>query len=365
MKHFNVIRLIFASVVALSTLCATVAAQTVTVVEYRNKTLDAYFITGRVAEQQLLDTVADFSRTGMSFQANAAAAAPSALTKICRFYVSLTNPFVNSHFYGKQGTDCEAILAANPAGFSNEGFDFAVQSSTPGIGAAVDDGVKLTFEEVCPSGFTAVRRGFRALNIGTGKTSNHRYTVSATTAANASAAGYVLEGVQFCVTLFTDVVIAPVSAPPQKWVGTGASSSSVLSASAQVTWTLESYSGNVATYRPSGTASVIVHGCLIYSPDNGVISPSSGVMFVDYNSFPPTYHGSGITQWPTIATITCPNPPPPFSTLANAAYFGGSKGTLSVEAQGLVSEDGLTIEGADTNTSGPVPVMFNWYFARK
>ncbi len=365
MKHFNVIRLIFASVVALSTLFASVSAQTVTVVEYRNKTLDAYFITGRVAEQQLLDTVADFSRTGMSFQASAAAAAPSALTKICRFYVSLTSPFVNSHFYGKEGTDCESILAANPAGFSYEGFDFAVQSSTPGIGAATDDGVKLTVEEVCPNGMTAVRRGFRALNASTGKTSNHRYTVSAATATSAASAGYVIEGVQFCVTLFTDVLIPPVGTAPQTWVGTGASSSSILSASAQVTWTLESYIGNVATYRPSGTAGVIVHGCLTYSPDNGVISPSSGVMFIDYNSVPPTYHGSGITQWPSIATITCPNPPPPFSTFANAAYFGGSKGTLNVEAQGMVSADGMTIEGADTNRSGSEPIMFNWYFARK
>ena len=279
--------------------------------------------------------------------------------------MSLTSPFVNSHFYGREGSDCESLLAAKPAGFNYEGFDFAVQASTAGIGGAADDGAKLTAEKVCPTGTTAVRRGFRALNASTGKTSNHRYTVSAATAASAVAAGYTVEGVQFCVTLFTDVVTPPASAPPATWVGTGATSSSVISASAQVTWKLESYVGNVATYRPSGTASVIVHGCLTYTPDDGVISPSSGVLFVDYNSFPPSYHGTGLTQWPTIATITCPSPPPPFSTLATAAYFGGSKGTLNVEAQGLLSPDGLTIEGADTNTSGPEPVMFNWYFARR
>ena len=39
-------------------------AQTVNVVEYRNKTLDAYFITGRANEQALLDTVADFCAPG-------------------------------------------------------------------------------------------------------------------------------------------------------------------------------------------------------------------------------------------------------------------------------------------------------------
>ena len=43
---------------------ATVAsAQSVTVVEYYNSAVDAYFITGRTAEQNVLDGVADFKRT--------------------------------------------------------------------------------------------------------------------------------------------------------------------------------------------------------------------------------------------------------------------------------------------------------------
>ena len=201
MKYFNFVRLLVASLVALSTLFTLAAAQKVSVVEYRNKALDAYFITGRLAEQHLLDTVADFSRTGMSFQPSVATTAPPALTKICRFYVSLSSPFVNSHFYGREGSDCESLLAAKPAEFNYEGFDFAVQASTAGIGGAADDGAKLTADEVCPTGMTAVRRGFRALNASTGKTSNHRNTVSAATAASAAAAGYTVEGVQFCITL--------------------------------------------------------------------------------------------------------------------------------------------------------------------
>ena len=187
MKHFNLVSLIFASVVALSTLFASVNAQPVTVVEYRNKTLDAYFITGRVAEQQLLDTVADFTRTGMSFQATAAASAPVALTRVCRFYVSAASPYVNSHFYGRQGVDCESILAANPAGFNYEGYDFALQTPTAAV---------------CPAGTTTVYRSFRAL--AGGKTSNHRYTVSTATYASAATAGYVGEGAAFCATAATD-----------------------------------------------------------------------------------------------------------------------------------------------------------------
>jgi hypothetical protein len=167
-------------------------AQPLTVVEYRNKVLDAYFLTGRANEQALLDTVADFSRTGMMFQANSAASAAAAFTKICRFYVNVANPLVNSHFYGRQGIDCESIVAANPVGFTYEGYDFALQTPTVAV---------------CPTGTTTVYRSFRALAAG--KTSNHRYTVSAATYASAAAAGYVGEGAAFCATAVTDAAGGP------------------------------------------------------------------------------------------------------------------------------------------------------------
>ena len=67
-------------------------AQSVTVVEFYNRTLDAYFITGRLPEQQSLDALSDFRRTGMSFEAVAAAASTPATKRICRFYISLTTP---------------------------------------------------------------------------------------------------------------------------------------------------------------------------------------------------------------------------------------------------------------------------------
>ena len=69
------------------------SAQSLTVIEYYNKTLDAHFITGRANEQTALDGAADFQRTGMTFQATAAANAPANLAKICRFYISLTSPY--------------------------------------------------------------------------------------------------------------------------------------------------------------------------------------------------------------------------------------------------------------------------------
>ena len=171
-------------------LCAfnavTASAQAVTAVEYYNKVIDAYFLTARVNEQVALDGVADFQRTGMTFQAVAAASATAAQTKICRFYISTTTPYTSSHFYGRQGTDCEFLLAQNLAGFTYEDYDFATQQPTAGV---------------CPAGTVGIYRGFRAaLN---GKTSNHRYSASLATYNTAAAAGYVGENIAFCATSAT------------------------------------------------------------------------------------------------------------------------------------------------------------------
>ena len=75
----SLLQVILASTLWLTSAAA--AAQSVTVVEYYNRALDAYFMTGRSVEQTLLDGLpADFSRTGMEF---AATAATSATTGIC------------------------------------------------------------------------------------------------------------------------------------------------------------------------------------------------------------------------------------------------------------------------------------------
>ena len=152
-------------------------AQTITVVEYRNKTLDAYFITGRASEQAALDAVPDFERTGMTFVATPTPAATSAQVKICRFYVSLTQPYTSSHFYGREVVDCEPIQAMNPAGFTWEGYDFAV--AKPEAGCAFP-----------------IYRGFRA--AANGKTPNHRYTRSLSEYNAMIVLGWTGEGVAYC-----------------------------------------------------------------------------------------------------------------------------------------------------------------------
>lgn len=180
----------------------------VTVVEYYNATLDAYFITGRAAEQVALDGApGDFRRTGMQFSATAAANALEAVgqTRICRFYVSVPAPasaFTSSHFYGREGIDCEPLLAQLPASFSDEGFDFAVANPlTPSVA-----GQPLA----CPG--NAPVRVYRAFRAGAnGRTSNHRYVTSALTYEAMIASGWAGEAVTFCVAAATDV-----TQPPEK-----------------------------------------------------------------------------------------------------------------------------------------------------
>ena len=164
------------------TLSTSAAAQAVTVIEYYNAALDAYFITGRANEQTLLDTAAGFRRTGVSFQAADTTTGSAALSRICRFYVSTTNPYTSSHFYGKEGADCEGLRAQNVPGFTWEGYDFST--------------VKPDANNVCPVGNVPLFRGFRAgVN---GKTSNHRYYPSLAACEAGAAEGYVCEGQTFC-----------------------------------------------------------------------------------------------------------------------------------------------------------------------
>ena len=153
-----------------------------TVVEYYNRDLDAYFVTGRANEQAAIDGVASFQRTGGTFAATSAANETVGLTPICRYYISVANPYTSSHFYGPRDTDCAFIANAKPAGFSYDGLDFAV--TLPVSGA-------------CPATAPfAIYRSFRA-GAG-GKTSNHRFSTSLARYNEMTAKGWSPEGVVFC-----------------------------------------------------------------------------------------------------------------------------------------------------------------------
>ena len=199
-KHLSVMRGARFLLALVSVLAGQAAAQTpVTVVEYYNKTTAAYFLTGRPAEQTAIDAAADFQRTGMTFAATAAAAAPPSLAPVCRYRIAVTGTALSSHFYGLP-TDCALIssyvLTGNLANFFSEGLDFAV--ARPVAGACTT------------SSPVAVYRALRGQTRV--ETPNHRYTVSSSSYADMLRQGWTGEGVVFCVASATDVTPRPVLA---------------------------------------------------------------------------------------------------------------------------------------------------------
>ncbi len=166
------------------------AAETVTVTEYYNRDLDSYFITGRADEQLALDSVSSFNRTGAAFVALPANAATSRQTRVCRFYISGITPPTSSHFYGRESVDCLPLVASPPAGFSYEGYDFAIAEASSA--------------SLCPD--DARFPVYRAFRPGAGsKSPNHRYLVSLDQYNAMIARGWTGEGVAFCATAIKDV----------------------------------------------------------------------------------------------------------------------------------------------------------------
>lgn len=176
----------------LSQVCFAQSLTPITVVEYFNSTLNAYFITGRSSEQSDLDASPYFLRTGMSFQALSTNPVTGGAGGICRFYVALATPHTSTHFYGRQGVDCESLRSKNLSGFTWEGFDFAFPS-TP------------TSANVCPNGTKPIYRSFRAASGGV--TPNHRYSSDPTSYASNAALGFVGEGTVGCTTAATPATL--------------------------------------------------------------------------------------------------------------------------------------------------------------
>ncbi len=177
-----------AAAVLVFSLAPPVFAQTaVTVVEYYNTSINAYFLTGRAAEQVALDGSAEFQRTGMTFAAAAAAGAAPPLDPVCRYRIAVSDSSVSSHFYGLTA-DCALIASYNLANFTSEGLDFAVEKATAGV---------------CPASSPAPV--YRALRGQTPvDTPNHRYTVSATSYQEMIRRGWSGEGVVFCAKSATE-----------------------------------------------------------------------------------------------------------------------------------------------------------------
>lgn len=184
-------RVCAAAAVGLSLAQPAMAQTAVTVVEYYNKGIAAYFLTGRQDEQTQLDAIADFQRTGMSFVASASAGAIAPLAPVCRYRIDLPNSAFSSHFYGLPA-DCaliaSAVLNGQVNNFFNEGLDFAIEKPTA---------------TGCPaSSPVAIYRTLRTQSPV--DTPNHRYTTSPASYLEMLDRGWVGEGAVFCAKSAVD-----------------------------------------------------------------------------------------------------------------------------------------------------------------
>ena len=130
------------------------------VVEYFNRDVNRYFITGRASEQATLDALpASFQRTGMRFSAKSSEYRDVPDQPVCRFYAAPEIGGSNTHFYGT-GDDCPALNTVRQVRF--EGFDFAAIRPT---------------NVVCPT--TAPNPVYRLFNNKSAPNQgNHRYVAS-------------------------------------------------------------------------------------------------------------------------------------------------------------------------------------------
>lgn len=168
---------------------------TVTAVEYYIPGLDYYFLTSRLTDILLLDTVASFVRTGQSFRAYAQADPASGRRPITRFYfdqVALGGSR-GSHFYTLVQSELNTLAALNPTNAAlprlpyNEGIDsYAYLPVVEGVGG------------FCAANLIPVYRIFRG-NVRYPDNPNHRFTTSAAIYNSFVALGWNGEGVKFCV----------------------------------------------------------------------------------------------------------------------------------------------------------------------
>ena len=156
------------------------------VIEYFNRGVNRYFMTGRLEEQALLDAQpGKFARTGMRFAAIGSRYSDTPETPVCRLYSPPSAGGSNTHFYGT-GDDCPALNTVRQLRF--EGFDFAAIKPSNGI---------------CPaSAASPVYRLFN--NQSASNQGNHRYVVSLATKSLMIAQGWLDEGVVFCSTNVVD-----------------------------------------------------------------------------------------------------------------------------------------------------------------
>jgi hypothetical protein len=147
-------------------------------IEYRNSSLDHYFMTAEPAEAAMLDAglvVPGWVRTGLDFKVSSRDAGPGA--PACRFFGTQPGG-PNTHFFTIDPFECNLLLA-NPL-WTFEGIAFRADT---------------TAGEDCPADRVPV---VRLYNDGKGGEPNHRYLTSHSEIYRMQVQGWVREGVVFC-----------------------------------------------------------------------------------------------------------------------------------------------------------------------
>ena len=335
-----------------------VAGGVVVVIEYYNAGLNHYFISADPAEMAVLDGGAfggAWKRTGESFPAWDIVGSPPGTVPVCRFFgtdkyrSNGTRIGANSHFYTADPAECEFVRTGWPS-VASDGISYPAWTFESYAFA-----VKLPVAGACPAGTQPL---YRTYNNGANNDPGHRYSMRASLLLGM--AGWAYEGLVMCLP----------QGPPN-WIGTAIGTFStaeiVETTTAAVKWNLSSYVNNIAAYKPTGTVSATItfvgctNGHLV--PSSHSIDPSSdGILTIDYNANPPAYHGTGLSSWST--TLVCDEGSIP-GYEGQVDYFGGSKGSgpLGVEAAGVVSPDGVTIQGSDSRNIGGLGMQtFQWKF---
>ena len=171
---------------------APVAPAQLTMTEYRNKSFDYYFATATPSDKTLLDGLADWERTGQSF--NVFSASTFGAGSVARFYFDKVarNKARGSHFYTVLDGERKALVGLNPTNSAAAGLPQFERTEGYVFYPAVE-GV----DGSCAAGLRPVYRVFRG-NARFPDDGNHRFTADINIYNTMVAAGWDGEGVKFC-----------------------------------------------------------------------------------------------------------------------------------------------------------------------
>ncbi|TAG48589.1 MAG: hypothetical protein EAZ30_05310 [Betaproteobacteria bacterium] len=163
-----------------------------TMTEYRNKPFDYYFSTATAADKAALDGLADWERTGQSF--NVLSRSTFGAGSVARFYFDKVarNKTRGSHFFTVLDGERKSLVKLNPSNSTAPGLPQLERSEGYVYFPAVE-GV----DGSCVAGLKPVYRVFRG-NARFPDNPNHRFTADVSVYNAMVAAGWDGEGVKFC-----------------------------------------------------------------------------------------------------------------------------------------------------------------------